>query len=260
MDLRKTKEILKITVYVSLVIQALTGIFNIGLASLDTYDKSFDDDVDILIQLIWLGLIVQIIEGTFYIWLAKYIYSVSNITMYRYYDWFFSTPTMLITFVVYLLYLKEKEKEKIENEKIDTTTINKKVKNIRNTGKKSNNSLWDYVKNNKTTLSIILLLNALMLIFGYLGEIGILSTNTAVLSGFVPFILYFYMIYEYYAKFTNYGVTLFWFFAVVWSLYGFAALTPYYTKNISYNILDIFSKNFFEIFIGIKLLMAYNYM
>lgn len=258
MDLRKTKEILKITVYISLVIQALTGIFNIGLVSLDTYDKSFDDDVDILIQLIWLGVIVQIIEGTFYIWLAKYIDSVSNITKYRYYDWFFSTPTMLITFVIYLLYLKENEKEKIENEKINTTSVNKKTKYIRNTGKKSNNTLWSYMKNNKATLSIIVLLNAIMLVLGYLGEIGQISNTTAVVSGFVPFLIYFYMIYEYYAKFTEYGRNLFWMFAILWSLYGVAALAPYYTKNISYNILDIFSKNFFEIFIGIKLLMAYN--
>lgn len=259
MNLRKTKEILTLTVYISLIIQALTGIFNIGLVTLDSsYDKSFNDDVDILIQLIWLGLVVQVIEGTFYVWLAKYIDSVSNITKYRYYDWFFSTPTMLITFVVYLLYLKEKQDEEMENDKIETTVINKKVKRIRNTGKKSSNSLWDYMKKNKLILSIILFLNAAMLIFGYLGEIGTISNTAAVIVGFIPFIVYFYMIYEHYAKYTDYGLKLFGVFALIWSLYGFAALAPYYTKNISYNVLDIFSKNFFEIFIGIKLLIAYN--
>lgn len=258
MKITNTKDLLKITVYISLIIQALTGIFNISLLGLDSYDDSFDDDAEILIQLIWLGVIVQIIEGTFYIWLAYSIDKVMNITMYRYYDWFFSTPTMLITFVVYLLYLKEKQEESIENEKIETTSTNKKVETIRKHVKKSNN-LWYYIKNNKITLSLILLLNALMLILGYLGEIGVLTNKTAVMTGFIPFIAYFYFIYDKYAKYTDFGSILFWLFTAIWSLYGFAALTPYYIKNISYNILDIFSKNFFEIFIGVKLLSVYNY-
>ena len=67
------------------------------------YKDSFDNDVDVLIELVWLGLLVQLIEGTFYTWLASFINTVENITQYRYYDWFFSTPTMLIIFVVYLI-------------------------------------------------------------------------------------------------------------------------------------------------------------
>ena len=101
---------LKFTVYISLIIQALTAAFNVGILGLDAYDKdSFDDDVDVLIDLVWLGLFVQLIEGTFYTWLASFINTVENITQYRYYDWFFSTPTMLIIFVVYLIYLRKKK-------------------------------------------------------------------------------------------------------------------------------------------------------
>lgn len=259
MQTKNAKYILKLTVYISLIIQAVTGLFNISLLSLDSYDKSFNDDAEILLQLIWLGVIVQVIEGTFYIWLAKSIDTVMNITMYRYYDWFFSTPTMLITFVVYLLYLKEKKEEDVESEKIQTTTVNKKIEAVRKNVKKSNNNLWDYMKNNQYTLSIVLFLNAIMLIFGYLGEIGVLHNGTAVIAGFIPFVAYFYLIYDQYAKHTDFGKILFWLFGGIWSLYGFAALAPYYIKNISYNILDIFSKNFFEIFIGVKLLSAYNY-
>ena len=44
--------ILKLTVYISLIIQAITGIFNVGILSLDTKDSNFSNDVDILIQLI----------------------------------------------------------------------------------------------------------------------------------------------------------------------------------------------------------------
>lgn len=257
MQIQEYKYYLKLTVYISLVIQILTGAFNIGLVSLDYYDKSFDDNVEILVQLIWLGIIVQIIEGTFYVWLANSIDSVANITMYRYYDWFFSTPTMLITFVVYLLYLKERKQEVDETEKIKTANVNKKIDLLRENVKKSNNNLWDYMKQNQIELIIILLLNAIMLIFGYLGEINIISNNTAVGFGFIPFISYFYIIYDKYAKYTNYGSILFWLFTLLWSFYGFAALSSYYVKNISYNILDIFSKNFFEIFIGVKLLASY---
>ena len=60
-------------------------------------------------------MVVQVIEGTFYIWLARSINTISNITAYRYYDWIFSTPTMLITFIVYLIYLKGKQDDANEN-------------------------------------------------------------------------------------------------------------------------------------------------
>lgn len=256
MELQKLKYILENTVYISLIIQAITAIFNIGIIGLDSFENSFDEDVTILIQLIWLGLIVQFIEGTFYIWLATNINSISNITSYRYYDWFFSTPTMLITFAVYLLYLKEKEEEKKEKDK----TQSNKQKKVRFIEPKKNRDLWDYMKHNKVTLSIVGVLNALMLLFGYLGEINIISNFVAVIIGFIPFITYFFIIYQEYAKFTEAGNLLFWIFTGIWSLYGISALLPYYEKNISYNILDIFSKNFFEIFIGIKLLLSYNFV
>lgn len=256
MELQKLKYILENTVYISLIIQAITAIFNIGIIGLDSFENSFDEDVTILIQLIWLGLIVQLIEGTFYIWLATNINSISNITSYRYYDWFFSTPTMLITFAVYLLYLKEKEEEKKEKDKI----LSNQQKKVRFIEPKKNRDLWDYIKHNKVTLSIVGVLNALMLLFGYLGEINIISNFVAVIIGFIPFITYFFIIYQEYAKFTEAGNLLFWIFTGIWSLYGISALLPYYEKNISYNILDIFSKNFFEIFIGIKLLLSYNFV
>ena len=89
-----------------------------------------------------------------------------------------------------------------------------------------------------------------MLLFGYLGEINIIKNYQAVFYGFLPFIAYFYYIYEKYAKYTRNGKILFFIFAGLWSLYGVSALFPYLWKNISYNILDIFSKNFFGIFLA----------
>ena len=256
MNKQKLIDLLILTIYISLIIQILTTIFNIGILSLDIFDKSFQDDIEILIQLIWLGLIVQIIEGTFYAWLVKYVDVISNITKYRYYDWFFSTPTMLITLVVYLLYLKDREEN--EKEVIKKDSNSDKKEKLEKTAKKSNNDLWSYLKENKYLLSIILFLNSLMLLFGYLGEIGTISNSTAVMLGFIPFLSYFYLIYDNYAKYTTTGIWLFVLFTAIWSLYGFAALMPYYIKNIGYNLLDIVSKNFFEVFLGFKLLFALN--
>ena len=256
MNKQKLIDVFKLTIIFSLIIQILTTIFNIGILTVDIFDKSFQDDIELLIQLVWLGLIVQIIEGTFYAWLVKYVDAISNITKYRYYDWFFSTPTMLITLVVYLLYLKDREEN--EKEVIKKDSNSEKKEKLEKTAKKSNNDLWSYMKENKYLLTIILLLNALMLLFGYLGEIGSISNSTAVTFGFIPFLSYFYLIYEYYAKHTTQGIYLFVLFTAIWSLYGFAALMPYYIKNIGYNLLDIVSKNFFEVFLGFKLLFALN--
>jgi hypothetical protein len=89
-----------------------------------------------------------------------------------------------------------------------------------------------------------------MLLFGYLGEVKLMNDYLAVFLGFLPFFAMFYIIYENYAKFTKNGETIFWYFAIVWSLYGIAAIMPYLWKNISYNILDIFAKNFFGIFLA----------
>ena len=56
-------------------------------------------------------------------------------------------------------------------------------------------------------------------------------------------------IYEKYAKYSTRGIALFTIFTILWALYGVAALMPYTLKNIGYNILDIFSKNFFGLFL-----------
>ena len=68
----------------------------------------------------------------------------------------------------------------------------------------------------------------------------------------------FYIIYDKFAKYTELGTTLFWYFLVVWSLYGVAACLSYKIKNISYNILDLFAKNFFGLFLAYVLYANYK--
>jgi bacteriorhodopsin len=37
---------------------------------------------------------------------------------------------------------------------------------------------------------------------------------------------------------------------VFWSLYGIVAMLPYTLKNTIYNVLDLFAKNFFGLFLS----------
>ena len=247
-------KLLKTTVFASLIVQIITGILNIGVAAFDFKAFTFSDESKILVKLLWLAIFVQIIEGIFYVWLANSFDFVKNITVYRYYDWFITTPTMLFIFIVYLSYLNDKEKMKKE----DSQNINNILldKEDELDEKKLQTNLLVFLKENRVLFSIIVILNALMLLAGFSGEMGWIKNSTAVMLGFIPFIGYFYLIHEYYAKFTKTGSLLFWIFTAIWSLYGFSALAPYISKNISYNILDLISKNFMEIYLSVVLLMV----
>ena len=180
-------------------------------------------------------MFVQFIELIFYVWLAMSINTEKNITPKRYYDWMITTPSMLFIFIVYLEYLRNGNKIiKPEEETTNWTTID---------------YLWHSFNKHSNDFYFVIVLNFLMLFFGYLGEINIMSTINSVACGFLPFIVYFYFIYEKYAKYSTRGIALFAIFAILWALYGVAALMPYTLKNIGYNILDIFSKNFFGLFL-----------
>jgi bacteriorhodopsin len=236
------KQILLTTVYISLFIQLITGGLDIYALTI-----SYSSETLILKSLLWVETIVQVIEGTFYVWLANEFRNIDidNITSKRYFDWFITTPTMLFALCIYLDYLRN-SKSKKEN-------ITNYISNNDNKSTKSSNSftvLYNSFQNNKETIIPIVILNAIMLLFGYLGEVKLMNNYLAVFLGFLPFFAMFYIIYENYAKFTPNGETLFWYFSVVWSLYGVAAIMPYFWKNISYNVLDIFAKNFFGIFLA----------
>lgn len=208
----------------SLFVQILTGLF-------DLYVLTFqhDDYYQLIRELLKIELYVQFIEGAFYVWLVTNFYTIKNITPVRYYDWFITTPTMLFTYCIYLLHLK------------------------RDGNDKTKYSFLEIVRDNTPILVPIFILNTLMLMFGYLVEMKYLSLNLGVSLGFLPFFGMFYLIYENYAKFTDIGFSTFWYFSVIWGIYGLAALAPYKIKNIAYNILDLFSKNFFGIFLAVIL-------
>ena len=221
---------LKITVYMSLLIQILTGLFDFYVIQLNIPNKLI-----LLKQVLIMELIVQLIEGIFYVWLAFNIASITNITPNRYYDWYITTPTMLVSLVAYLIYLRNDEQNK-----------------------ETKDSLIKVVYDNLNILIPVIFLNFMMLTFGYLTELKKIPKIPGIFFGFIPFLIYFYLIYENYAKFSQSGLNLFIFFFCVWFAYGIAALMNYKTKNIMYNILDLFAKNFFGVYLGFVVLNSMN--
>ena len=223
-------DFIKITVYFSLLVQIVTGVFDYYVIQLNIPSKLL-----ILQEVLIMELIVQIIEGIFYVWLALNITTVANITPHRYYDWYLTTPTMLVSLCIYLVYLKNEERN------IETK-----------------DSFFKIIYDNLNVLISILFLNFLMLTSGYLTEIKKISQLSGVLIGFIPFFICFYLIYYYFARFSLFGTEIFLYFLIVWSMYGVAALMSYRIKNIMYNILDLFAKNFFGLYLGFVVINSLN--
>lgn len=222
--------LIRSTAFFSLAVQIVTAIIDFYVLTIPTAFEYL-----LLKQLLLMELIVQIVEGIFYVWLAFNISSAADITRKRYWDWVFTTPVMLITLSSYLIYVRLKE-----------------------SGSPVRPNFTELVTENKDTFLKIVLLNGMMLLFGYLGEINVLSVSTSVIAGFLPFVAMFYLIYDKYAKYTQSGLTLFYYFVVVWSLYGVAASLSYNWKNTFYNILDLFAKNFFGLYLAYMIVRSNN--
>ena len=209
-----------ITLVVSVIVQIITGIIEVVAFFIKVPTIYY-----LIKQLLIIELVVQFIEGLFYIWLIYNYTKVLNITPKRYIDWVITTPSMLITLMIYLIYLNKKTENKINE--LDLFTLFKENSNI---------------------FISVLILNWVMLLFGYLGEMRIIPILLGVFLGFISFLIYYYIIYVNYVTQNTNGYLLFWYFFFFWSLYGVVAVLPYYIKNAFYNILDLFSKNFFGIF------------
>jgi bacteriorhodopsin len=195
----------------------------------------------ILKQLLVLENIVQVVQGSFYAWLFFNIQNVTNITSKRYIDWVMTTPIMLVSLICYMIFLRGSSESHLD--------------------------IFSIIRDNYPIIFSIVILNALMLLFGYLGEKNIIPLVWGVLIGFIPFIIYYYLIYNNFVKsrgnaganagadpttanINNTILKLFLYFLFFWSLYGIVGLLPYYIKNTIYNILDLFSKNFFGLLLS----------
>jgi bacteriorhodopsin len=92
----------------------------------------------------------------------------------------------------------------------------------------------------------LVLLNWGMLGSGYLGEEGIISRLTGCILGFLFFAAMLTIMYSCCVP-SNANPAVFFFFAIIWSFYGFAYLLDEEKKNIMYNVLDVISKAIFGV-------------
>ena len=212
----------------SIFIQVVTGLisFNGVYLRLPAQHK-------ILNNILTIETIVQCIELFFYIFFLRRLSSESIKTMaaMRYFDWFITTPTMLLTTIIYFKYEENLQKNP-KDPKIFT--------------------FLEFIKENKNNIIKIAICNFLMLLFGYLGETGRINMKTSLILGFIFFGISFYIIYNEYAIHSQVGKKLFTVIFSIWLLYGVAAIFNPLTKNHMYNILDIFAKNFFGIYLYYK--------
>ena len=159
------KTYLFLSLKISVIVQIITAIIQVF-----SLFMSVPPAYIILKQLLVLENIVQVIQGSFYAWLVSNIKSETNITPKRYMDWIITTPIMLISLICYMIFLRGSSESHV--------------------------NIFSIFKENIGVISTIVILNALMLLFGYLGEVNVIPLIWGVLIGFIPFIIYFYIIYD----------------------------------------------------------------
>ena len=164
-----------------------------------------------------LETVISIVAGYFYTVFMNKIkdkeINYREINLTRYVDWAITTPVMLLVLCLVFVY------------------------------------------NNNTTLTagfylIVLILNYVMLGFGYMGETNIINRKLGWVIGSIAFILLYGLLYMTFIHgqdiFDN--KIIFWAFLIFWSGYGLSYNLDEESKNIGYNILDLFSKCFVGIF------------
>ena len=130
-----------------------------------------------------------------------------QITQTRYVDWIITTPMMLLALCLVL--------------SMNSNTII-----------------------HLSIISSIIILNYIMLLFGYLGEIKKIGRILAVILGFVAFLLMYYIVFVNFVqpKYSRANYILFGIYFIVWSLYGIVYLFDEEYKNMITNILDLIAK------------------
>jgi len=218
-----TIKTVKNTIWFSLILQIITGL--IPLQGL--FIKLEEKDA-ILSDILTLETTVQFIELLFYVWIAFSVMNIKKMAARRYIDWVITTPTMLLSTIMFMKYQERKERGELESKPLKTI---------------------EFIKENKDQILKLFGFNFLMLVFGYLGEVNTISKYIAIPIGFGFFYKAFELIYNNYAATTTIGKQLFTFLVSVWSLYGVAAIMSPNVKNVSYNLLDIVAKNFYGLYI-----------
>ena len=156
------------------------------------------------------SLTAGVVYGMFREETNKQDFNLEEIIHYRYIDWAITTPMLLLILVLFI----------------------------------------DFHSSSKLRINIyilIIVLNYIMLLFGYMGERKLMDKRTAQTIGFIALGSMLFVIYYYFLKHSKNiaPLVLFIIFSIVWSLYGVAAELDEKNKNLMYNALDILSKVFF---------------
>lgn len=211
----------------SVVVQIITGM--LGLHGI-TYILPAPHGV--LTKLLTVETIVQFVELSFYLFFIVRFH-LASLARWRYYDWFFTTPLMLLTTVVFFKYNQIMATQPAPQNAPVPTSL----------------SIAAVIKEHPAAVATIAAANAAMLVFGYLGETGHMSRTLASQLGFAALAVSFGTIWHVFARHARRSQVFFAFLAIFWSAYGIAYGFPVASKNISFNLLDIVAKNFFGIFL-----------
>jgi hypothetical protein len=202
----------------------------------------------VLRTIVWLELIVQAVELTWYSYIAVMYLSKGGVPIsYRYFDWMITTPIMMTSILLFVLWDADKDCD-----------------NVLGPGSRV------------AALVIIIVMDLLMLLVGYVYEVkdGMAWTasmrsffdmllcnmreNVGLYLGFIPFLGIFtplFIIVGQEKTHTGWGTASVVLTFVAWLLYGVVAilgseqlvtcglLWDEEARNTAYNVLDIFSKN-----------------
>lgn len=221
--------LVQITIYVSLIAQVLSTAYSLLGLNVPLFNENA-----ILTDILGLETVVQFIELAFYVsfgFIFTHLTATTDIAVFRYVDWFLTTPTMILSTITFMDYIRRKE-----NSPKDPTT--QELPN-----------LWTFLRENWIPATIILISNAFMLSMGLLKELNLIDIYTSTILGFIGFIGVFWVMREQYGKDHKINKYLWTYMTGTWSIYGFAATLPNVMKNTTYNLLDIVSKNFYSVFL-----------
>jgi len=196
-------------------------------------------EAEIFRTLLKIELTVQMIEFVAYLVLTSLFFSkgtrLGNITLIRYADWYLTTPIMMTTLMGYL---------------------------------SGETRFRVFLKKYKRPVVFVVVMDTLMLVAGLQNELQhkrqdrkkesemVCRRHSWIYIGFFPFILMFGCIYHVFHKQLQSSYEkrfIFAWFLIIWTVYGMAAFGSYTSRNSSYNILDIFSKNITGLFLVWKL-------
>lgn len=169
-----------------------------------------------------ISIVAAFFYGKFVTEFDKPTIDYKSINLNRYVDWAITTPIMLLVLILAFKY---------------NSTKNTQVK------------FTDYL--------IILALNYGMLGSGYMGDLGKIDRLTATILGFLCFGGLYYFLYNYLRQ-NKTNQLLYGIFFVLWSLYGVFYQMEQKSRNIGYNLLDLFSKCFVGIYFWASFTKIFN--